>query len=69
MLGLKTMRTEQALTQGLIADRVGISISHYSMIESGERRPSPEVARRIADVLGFSDEWYKLLEPDKKADA
>ena len=37
------------------------------MVETGERRPSPEVAKRIADVLGFGNEWYRLLEIGEQA--
>ena len=37
------------------------------MVETGERRPSPEVAKRIADVLGFGSEWYRLLETEESA--
>ena len=44
------------------AERAGISYPYYNFIENGNRRPSPEVAKRIARVLGFPDEWYKLLE-------
>ena len=43
-----------------------ISYAYYNFIERGRRRPSPDVAKRIAAVLGFTDEWYRLLD-DKKA--
>lgn len=62
---LKAIRIEKGLSQACVANASNITVQHYSYIESGERRPSPEVARRIADVLGFSNEWYKLLETDR----
>lgn len=62
MQWLKEIRLSQRRTQKDIAAAVGISDAFYSMIEKGKRRPSPEVAKRIAAALDFSSEWYKLLE-------
>lgn len=59
---LKKMRMEALYSQKEFAQVIGISQNHYSNIENGVRRPSPEVAKRIADVLGFGNEWYRLLE-------
>ena len=59
---LKKMRMEALYSQKEFAQVIGISQNHYSNIENGVRRPSPEVAKRIADVLGFGSEWYRLLE-------
>jgi transcriptional regulator with XRE-family HTH domain len=36
---------------------------HYSLIEKGERRPSPRLAKRIAALLEF--EWVKFYEDDE----
>ena len=47
---------------------VNVSQPAYSNIENGRRRPSPEVAQRIAKVLGF--DWTLFFvdtEPDEKA--
>lgn len=59
---LKTFRKKKALTQRAVATQAHISQNHYSNIELGHRRPSPDVAKRIAAVLGFPDDWYRLLE-------
>ncbi len=59
---LKTIRLSQHLTQSDVAKRVNITSPYYAMIEGNRRRPSPDVAKRIAAVLGFPDEWYRLLE-------
>lgn len=56
------MRMEALYSQKAFAQVIGISQNHYSNIENGVRRPSPEVAKRIADVLGFGSEWYRPLE-------
>lgn len=59
---LKCFRENHELSQKETAKRVMISYSYYNLIETGVRRPSPEVAKRIATVLGFANEWYRLLE-------
>ena len=66
---LKSYRRNLGLTQEFVSKKAEISRAGYSMIETGRRRPSPDVAKRIATVLGFPDEWYRLLEsnPDKVA--
>ena len=64
---LKKMRMEALYSQKEFAQVIGISHNHYSNIENGVRRPSPEVAKRIADVLGFGSEWYRLLEIGERA--
>ena len=45
------------------AKKSGISYPHYNFIENGKRRPSVEVAKRIAGVLGF--EWTRFFEDAK----
>ena len=57
------LRKKNHLSQQLVAKKIGISTQYYNFIENNRRRPSPAVAKRIAAVLGFSDEWYRLLEP------
>ncbi len=59
---LRDYRHKNNLTQHKVADMVGISTQHYNFIENRRRRPSPDVAKRIASILGFPDEWYRLLE-------
>lgn len=58
---LKNIRTERGMTQDQVAEAVGgISRTAYTNIETGIRRPSVEVAQRIAGVLGF--EWTRFFE-------
>ena len=64
-LWLVDYRKKAQLSQKETASKVGIAYSFYNFIENGERRPSPEVAKKIAAVLGFEDEWYKLLEVER----
>ena len=57
-------RLNANFSQSDIANLVGISRQYYNSIENGLRRPSPEIAKKIANCLNFKDEWYKLLEND-----
>ena len=48
---LLTTRKETGKTQAMVAREAGISQNHWAQIESGVRRPSIEVALRIASIL------------------
>lgn len=60
---LLRLRKEAKLTQEEVADLVQTTQQHYSLIEKGERRPSPRLAKRIAALLEF--EWVKFYEDDE----
>lgn len=49
-------------SQTQIAEAVGISQQMYSFIELGVRRPSVEVAKKIASVLGF--DWTLFYQDE-----
>ena len=57
---LRELRIKKNATMRQVADRAGISESMYCLIESGKRRPSPEVAKRIAAFLDF--DWTKFYD-------
>ncbi|MBD1223252.1 helix-turn-helix transcriptional regulator [Virgibacillus halodenitrificans] len=57
---LKEMRDNRSLTQEEVAKLSGISRSHYTHIEQGNKTPSVEVAKRIARTLKF--EWVIFFE-------
>ena len=59
---LKEKREKLGLSQTAFAERIHITAAHYNYIENGHRRPSVEVAQKIASALGFPEDWYKLLE-------
>lgn len=50
MNNLKQLRGNKS--QKEIADKIGITTSHYGFIENGDRQPSLKVAKKIADVFG-----------------
>ena len=49
---IRRQRKALDLTQQMLADRVGCSLAAIKKIESDERRPSRQIAERMADVLG-----------------
>ena len=50
-------------TQAQVAAASGISQNFYSCIENGDRRPSVETAKRVADCLGF--DWTLFFTEDE----
>ena len=59
---LRDKRIKKNLTQSDVANMAGIDVTMVSKIELGERRPSVEVAKKIAAVLGFN--WTRFYEDD-----
>ncbi|MGR6899587.1 helix-turn-helix transcriptional regulator [Rummeliibacillus sp. BSL5] len=59
---LISKRDKLGLTHQEVAEKSGASITrqYYGMIENGERRPSVDVAKKIASVLGV--EWTIFFE-------
>lgn len=52
-LWLISFREAKGLTQEQVAELCGIKRPYYTMIETGKRRPSVDVAKKIAEVLVF----------------
>lgn len=57
---LLQLREEKKMTQDDVAKEAGIARPYYTMIEQGKRRPSPEVAKKIANALDF--DWTLFYE-------
>lgn len=49
---LRDWRRAGRLTQKQLGERVGVSQSSIALYETGERVPSLDTARRLAEVLG-----------------
>ena len=58
---LKQQRTVVPLTIRELAVKSGVSTSHLSRVERGERSPSASVLRRIAQPLGFKEDELFML--------
>jgi len=52
-----------------LAQRVGIGVSHMSLIMNGKRIPSLPVARKIAKEMGVTVEEFCLRLDEKIAEA
>lgn len=54
MLGeqIKTLREKRGMTQAALADAAGVQREAVGRIESGIRKPGPELLERLADALG-----------------
>lgn len=59
-MNLVEIRRKKGLKQEEVARIVGMSRAGYSNIETGKRRPSVDVARKIAAALGF--EWTRFYD-------
>src|SRR5215217_8454451 len=53
---MKRLRAAHDLTQEQLAEQVGCAAQTVRMLETGRRRPSREMAERLADVLGVLPE-------------
>lgn len=59
-MDMRERRIEAKKTLKELASLVGVSECYISQIETGVRRPSVALAKRIADVLGF--DWTRFYE-------
>lgn len=50
------------MTQGAVANAIGIAQPSYYEFEKGISTPKPENAKKIAAVLGF--EWTRFYEDE-----
>lgn len=50
-----------SFTQRELADLVGVDHTSIARFESGKRLPNLDVIRKLAEVLGFSDEDWRLV--------
>lgn len=61
---LCNIRKEKNCSISYISEKVGITQTYYFYIEKGCRRPSPEVAKKIGDLLDF--DWTRFYEEEKE---
>lgn len=57
---LELIRKKKQKTHKHVADACGIKRQYYGMIENGVSNPSVEVAKKIANFLGFK--WTLFFE-------
>ena len=54
------IRHGKGYSQQYVANKCGVTYQMYGCVENGKRRPSTELAKKIADVLNFS--WTRFYE-------
>lgn len=54
---LKDFRSRQELTQEEMAEKLGISKSHYVAIELGTVNPSVKVLEKFSNLFEYDDIW------------
>lgn len=57
---IKALRTEMKLTQGELAERSGLQLTHISRIEAGKYSVGIDTLSAIAKVLGQQLDFVKL---------
>jgi transcriptional regulator with XRE-family HTH domain len=65
---IKKRRKQLGLSQGELADRVGVNATHLSRLEGGKYQPSVEVLKRAAGVLEVSTDYLLSDEEDEPAE-
>jgi transcriptional regulator with XRE-family HTH domain len=65
---IRGRRRELNLTQDRVASSIKTSTAYVGQLESGNRHPSDEIVRRLAEVLGFDyRELFFLANPHTQA--
>ena len=64
---LTRARTEAGLTQQSVAEPVGVSQAYWSLLETGARRLTEPLAKKVAEVLSFRPTALPLEEPKARA--
>ncbi len=60
---LCALMADRDVSQRALAPKVPCSTAHVSLLASGKRQPSPQMARRIDDILGAGGELAALATP------
>jgi transcriptional regulator with XRE-family HTH domain len=64
---LRQARESAGLTQKQLGEKVNKNITTIGKYENGTRRPSYEVAKRIASILGF--DWTLFFENEAEKES
>lgn len=65
---LRTLRTENKLTQGQVASRVGVATSAISSYESGVRLPSYTVLIKLSRLFHVSTDYLLGIKSKEMVD-
>lgn len=62
---LHEVRRQNGLTQQEVADRIGLSYTHYSNIESGKINIKIDTLRKLASCLGVTADYLLQISTDQ----
>ena len=62
---LKRLRKQEKLSATAFGELVGVNAGHIYALETGKRKPSPELAERIADVFNIKVEDMLVTHDEK----
>jgi len=65
---IKRRRKQLALSQGELAEKVGVNSTHLSRLEGGKYQPSVDVLKRVAEELGVSADYLLSNEDEEPAE-
>lgn len=60
---MRKYRKDHGLTQEQLADIFGVQTKHISFLENGHRNPSPELQKKLEDMI-IADEINGAMEED-----
>jgi len=69
---LRSIGEEERYTQTLLAKKLGVSRQAYNNYESQRRKISPEIAKKISELLDFEKRgltWTKFYDDDPSRDS
>ena len=66
---LAEARKAAGLTQGELADKADVHISHVQRIEAGTSQPTVDVVRRLAEALRVSIDMLVFSKPSAEAES
>lgn len=63
---MKILRITHNMTQSDVAEKIGISLSLYNLIENGKRVGSIETWKKIQELFSLSDkEMWSIMKDEK----
>ena len=62
---MKQYRGRHDLTQEKLAEKLGVQTKHISLLENGHRNPSPELQKKLEDLM-IADELSSALSSPNK---
>lgn len=65
---VKTIRASQGLSQGRMAECLGISQNYLSLVESGKKTMSVKLVETLASLIGVSKELLYIVASDVPAE-